>query len=94
MAGTIAVINSMVAGVFAGLLAGVIADRIADANTSWRLAVAIAAAVVTFGASAAAFFAHQSRVLREDYGHRVPAMFPVADSKRAPYPVKGVDPRP
>jgi len=93
LAGTIAIINCLVAAVLAGLVAGVVLDRITSATSGILLAASAAVGAVIFAVVAMASFSHQSRVFRENYGHQVPTMFPSAGgaSPSQGYPVKGVD---
>jgi hypothetical protein len=80
MAGTIATINSIVAGVCAGLVVGVILDQVAEASTAWSLGIGSLISVAVLVSASVRFFIHQRHFLMENYAQRVPVLFPTEEA--------------
>jgi len=76
MAGSIATINSLVAGTFAGLVVGVVLDRVLDASAAMSLGIGAAAGLIVLILATLRFFAHQHRSIRANYAQQISVMFP------------------
>jgi hypothetical protein len=78
MAGTIAIINNLVAGTFAGLAVGAVVAE-GGAGTGFTLVAAASTGFIVFVFVSLSFFRHQRAIALGHYGHQVPTMFPGED---------------